>query len=164
MILNILKPHLFCLNLLNPLKEEYINLRVSCHPFRIMSDKIKYLKLSKKIILPYSMLTKRLRNTLKFKKNYYYDYGLMINTKKNYFIKNNYCSLPYPLAIGYALSLGIAGKVKTIKVAGFDGYDKSDIDQDETEEIFKYFKKKYSKYQISSLTKTKFKSLRFKKN
>ena len=157
------KLYVIALNLLNTLKEEYINLRVSCHPFRIMSDKIKYLKLSKKIILPYSMLTKRLRNTLRFKKNYYYDYGLMINTKKNYIIKNNYCSLPYPLAIGYALSLGIAGKVKTIKVAGFDGYDKSDIDQDETEEIFNYFKKRYSKYQISSLTKTKFKSLNFKK-
>ena len=157
------KLYVIALNLLNPLKEEHINRRVSCHPFRIMSDKIKYLKLSKKIILPYSMLTKRLRNTLRFKKNYFYDYGLMINTKKNYLIRNNYCSLPYTLAIGYALSLGIAGKAKTIKVAGFDGYDKSDVDQDETEEIFYYFKKKYSKYQISSLTKTKLKSLRFKK-
>ena len=79
-------------------------------------------------------------NSLRFKKNYYYDYGLKISSNKNYVIKNKFCSIPYPLAIGYALSLAIAGKVKTIKVAGFDGYDQSDVNQDETDQIFKYFK------------------------
>ena len=124
-----------------------------------MSDKTQYSKLKVKMIIPYSMLSKRLRNSLRFKKNYYYDYGLKINSKKNYVIKNKFCSIPYPLAIGYALSLAIAGKVKSIKVAGFDGYDQSDVNQDETDQIFKYFKSKYSKYKIISLTKTKFKSL-----
>ena len=39
-----------------------------------------------------------------------------------------------------SFSLAIAEKVKTIKVAGFDGYDQSDVNQDETDQIFKYFK------------------------
>ena len=147
------------LNLLNSLKDEFINLRVSCHPFRIMSDKTQYSKLKVKMTIPYSMLSKRLRNSLRFKKNYYYDYGLKISSNKNYVIKNKFCSIPYPLAIGYALSLAIAGKVKTIKVAGFDGYDQSDVNQDETDQIFKYFKSKYSKYKITSLTKTRLKFL-----
>ena len=50
----------------------------------------------------------------------------------------------FPLAIGYALSLS-TGQAKSISVAGFDGYDKSDTDQDETEEILSYFKKVFKK-------------------
>lgn len=149
------------LNLHPSLKEKLIDLRVSCHPFRIMSDKIKYSKLKTKIVIPYSMLNKTLRKSLNIKKNFYYDYGFKLDPKKKYLIKKNFCSLPFPLAIGYALSLSVTGQAKSISVAGFDGYDKSDTDQDETEEIFNYFKNKYLKNKIKSLTKTKFKSLNY---
>ena len=147
------------LNLYPSIIEKLIDIRVSCHPFRIMSDKIKYSKLKTKIVIPYSMLNKKLRKTLNIKRNFYYDYGFKLDSKKKYLIKKNFCSLPFPLAIGYALSLSISGQAKSISVAGFDGYDKSDTDQDETEILL--FKKKILKNKIINLTKKKFKSLNY---
>ena len=150
------------LNIFPSLKEKYIDLRASCHPFRIMSDKTKYLNLKSKLIIPFSMLNKNLSKNLKLKKGNFFDYGLQLNDNNNYQINKNFCSMPFPLAIGYALSIAVAGKVKSVKVAGFDGYSKSDTDQDETEEIFKYFSSRYFKNKIISLTKTKFKTLKHK--
>ena len=66
-----------------------------------------------------------------------------------------------PLAIGYALSIIVAGKAKSVKVAGFDGYDRSDSNQDETSEILQHFIAKYFKNKIISLTKTNYDSLRY---
>ena len=72
--------------------------------------------------------------------------------------------MPNPLAIGYAFSLVISGKAKSLRLAGFDGYEKSDPDYDNTEELLKIFVNKYFKNKIQSLTKTKFKLLNFKSN
>ena len=152
------------LNTFQSLDERFINLRVSCHPFRIMSDMKKYRNLKTMIVLPYSMMAKNLKKKLKLKKNNYYDYGLQLNNKQNFVIRKNFCSLPFPLAVGYAFSLAVAGKAKSIKVAGFDGYNKSDSDKDETEEVLKYFSSKYFDHKITSLTKTKYKILRYNLN
>lgn len=105
------------------------------------------------------MLNRRIRKNLNIKKNKFFDYGLKLNSEKKYDIKKNFCSLPFPLAIGYALSLSIAGRAKSVSLAGFDGYKKSDVDQDETEEILKYFSKRIK---ITSITKTNLKFLRYK--
>ena len=126
-----------------------------------MSDIKKYKNFETKIVFPYSMMGKNLKQKMRLKKNNYFDYGLQLNNKKKFVIRKNFCSLPFPLAIGYAFSLAVAGKAKSIKVAGFDGYNKSDSDQDETDQVFKYFSSKYFKKKITSLTKTKYKRLKF---
>ena len=161
-IIKLKKLFVIALNTYQSLNEKFINLRVSCHPFRIMSDMKKYQNLKTKIVFPYSMMGKNLKKKLQLKKNKYYDYGLQLNSKQKFVIKKNFCSLPFPLAIGYAFSLAVAGKAKSIKVAGFDGYNKSDNNQDETDQIFKHFSSKYFKNKIISLTKTKFKTLKYK--
>ena len=91
-----------------------------------------------------------------------YDFGLQINENKDPEISKTNCLLPYPLAVGYALSISISGKAKSILLAGFDGYDRSDPEYDQTEEILAKFKKKYLKQKIMSLTKTRYKNLIFK--
>ena len=67
--------------------------------------------------------------------------------------------MPYPLAIGYALSITIAGMARSISLAGFDGFDKSDSQTDNTQEILNLFNKKYFNKKLPSLTKTKYKFL-----
>ena len=42
-----------------------------------------------------------------------------------------------PLAVGYGLAIAISGKASVIKFAGFDGYEKSDPEHDQTEKILK---------------------------
>ena len=56
----------------------------------------------------------------------------------------------------------ISGKANSITFAGFDGYDKSDPEHDQTEEILAKFKKKYFNKKMISLTKTSYKNLTFK--
>ena len=60
-------------------------------------------------------------------------------SKNQILVKKNYCILPNPLAIGYALSLIISGQAKSLKVAGFDGFKKSNPDYDDTEDLLNSF-------------------------
>ena len=162
----ILKKNLFviCLNNFSYLNDKYINLRAICHPLRIASDKVKLKKLKTKIAIPISSMSQKIRKSIDFKKGDIYDYGLTIGPTSKITVKNKYCVLPSPLAIGYVLSMVISGKARSVKVAGLDGYEKSDPDYDNTDELLKIFVKKYFKSKLVSLTKTKFNFLSYKKN
>ncbi len=147
------------LNTFSSIREDLINLRVICHPMRLLSDIKKIKKLKSKFVMPLSSFTNRFKKNIKIKKKNIFDYGL--NLKDNQIIvESKFCLLPYPLAIGYAISLSIAGKSKSITLAGFDGYNKSDSDFDNSEELLSLFVKKYSKNKFASLTKSKFNFLK----
>ena len=152
------------LNTFSHLSEKFLNLRAICHPMRITSDKAKLNHLNTKAAIPVSSLPNKIKNFLKFRKENIYDYGLSIGSPSQLKVKKKYCILPSPLAIGYAISLAIAGKSKSIRFAGFDGYQKSDPDNDNTEELLNLFQKKYFKTKFSSLTKTKLNQMVFKKS
>ena len=108
------------------------------------------------------MLKNNIRKSLKLNSSKIFDYGLSINSIKNILVKDKYCFLPIPLALGYSLSIAISGKAKSITFAGFDGYKTSDSNQDETEQIFKEFLNLYKNYKFISLTKSKYKFLKLK--
>ena len=152
------------LNTIKTVKEKFIKLRVLCHPLRLISDKKNFSSLKSPIVIPLSSLSKSLKMILRKNLKRYYDFGLKINENKDPEISKRNCLLPYPLAVGYALSISISGKAKSILLAGFDGYDRSDPEHDQTEEILAKFKKKYLKQNIISLTKTSYKNLIFKLN
>ena len=160
----IIKENLYVisLNTFSTVSEKLINLRVMCHPLRIMSDKKKLNNLKTDIIMPFSSLQKKIRNNLKIRKKIY-DFGILLNENNKLLVKDNYCILPYPLAVGYAISIAVSGKAKTIKLAGFDGYDRSDPEIDNTEQLLEQFKNKILKKKIISLTKTKYRSIIYKK-
>ena len=65
---NILKKNLFviCLNSSGYINEKLINLRAVCHPIRMISDAIFHRRSKTKIILPFSMLKKNIKDSLKF--------------------------------------------------------------------------------------------------
>ena len=147
------KYYVIALNFFNSINEDLITLRVCCHPFRMISDLNKLKKTQSKIALPYSALNKNLRKKINLNKKSYLDYGLTLSNKKSIFIKKNFCVIPYPLAVAYALSIAISGKAKIIRMAGFDGYNKSDPDYDNTEEIFDIIVKKFIKRKILFLPK-----------
>ena len=67
------------------------------------------------------------------------DYGLKLKNQVE--VKESFCSLPSPLALGYSLAISIAGNAHSIQVAGFDGYEKSDHANDQTSILLKTFKK-----------------------
>ena len=147
------------LNTFSSVNEKLIGLRAMCHPFRITSDITKLHKYKSKLVIPLSSYSKSFKNSTGIQRSNFYDYGMLIGKTNFVSVKKNSCVLPNPLAVGYALSLCIAGKAKSTYLAGFDGYEKSDPDYDNTEELLKIFEKKYFKKKFVSLTKSKFKSL-----
>ena len=87
----------------------------------MLVDYKKYKKIYKKLILPKDRINKILGKKLP---NIVKNYGMLI--KKNKLkVYEKYCELPNSLALGYALSICIAGNAKQIYLAGFDGYKKN---------------------------------------
>ena len=142
------------LNAFKSIKEKLIDLRVSCHPLRIFSDKNRFKRLKTTFIIPFSSMRPDLKKIFLSNKINFLDYGLKLKNQVE--VKESFCSLPSPLALGYSLAISIAGNAHSIQVAGFDGYEKSDHANDQTSILLKTFKKKFKSYKIKSLTKTKY--------
>ena len=150
------KPYVICLNTVKLFNESLVDLRVACHPMRILSDMNYHLKTNTRIAVPFSMITKSIKSNIRLKRKRIYDYGLKLDYEKKISILKNYCVLPYPLAIGYALSIiYLNAKDNQIYFAGLDGYSKSKSQLDETEEMLNKFKIKFNK-KFLSLTPTKY--------
>ena len=147
--------YVISLNTNQNISENLINLRVASHPFRISSDIALHSRTKTKLAVPASMLPKTVFDKIKSKKKIL-DYGLAINMDNKIKIKKNYCILPNALAISYSLAIAVAGKSKTVFLAGFDGYKADDSKNDETKLSLILFKKKFAKLKISSITPTKY--------
>ena len=89
----------------------------------------------------------------------YYNYGLKLNLNKKIFYNQNYCSLPYPLVIGYVLSLLSNNPKNQLYFAGLDGFDLNNPDSDNSKEILDYFLKKVFQKKPISLTSNKYRKL-----
>ena len=155
-------PFVICINTTNVFKEDLINLRVACHPMRILSDLKFHNSIKTKIAIPHSMMLKNIKKLIKVKKSQILDYGLSIKYGSKIKIMKNYCIMPSPLAIGYCLSMLISCNIKSnqIFLAGFDGFEEASSDIDETAQIIMSLKKSYFKTKLKSLTATKYTSLR----
>ena len=156
------KPFIISLNTTKLINEKFIDLRVACHPLRIMADMNFHNSVKTKLMIPYSMLSKKIKHSLNNQKKIM-DYGLLLNNEKSIKIEKKYCILQSPLAIGYCLSMLISNKVDKSKIflAGFDGYDESNSSIDETEQMLFQIKKKYLKKKLKSLTPSKYKKSLF---
>ena len=135
------------------INQELIDARVFAHPMRLLADNNLFGLLNQLIITPYSMLPEKIK--LKLKNNNVLDYGLEIERGSMESLKN-YCTIPSPIALAYTLATLGATNVKNIMLAGFDGYPKGDIRNQEVENVFDIFKKKYEKINIYSITPTNY--------
>ncbi len=159
------KPFVICLNTVNAIDEKKVDLRVACHPIRILSDLKFHNSLKTKLAIPYSMMLKNIRSQIKLNKRQILDYGLSIKYNSEIKIMSKYCIMTNPLAIGYCLAMLASAKIKSknIFLAGFDGYEAKNSDIDETEKLINSFKKKFFKKKLMSLTSTRYTALSFLK-
>ncbi len=141
------------LNCKKVIDEKYVTLRAACHPTRLNIDYKIYNKIKTPFIIPYSMLPNTFIKKNKF--NIIYDYGLKISSKE-FKINNKFCTLPNLLVVGYVLAFLAASKVSKIYLAGFDGYETSDPRREESEIVFKEFKKINKNIELISVTNTNF--------
>ncbi len=151
--------NVIALNTTSSINEKLIDYRVACHPLRIISDISIYKKNQTKLIIPYSSFNSGIKNLIKKYKIKFLDYGLKLSMNNKIHVKNNYCVLPDPLAIGYALSIFSAKSKNDLYFAGIDGFDISNSETDNTIVMIKYFFSKIIKNRPISLTQSKYKKM-----
>ena len=141
------------INRSNYIKKNLIDLRVYCHPLRVITD-INYLKEKKcKFLMPYYSFPKIIQKKI-LKKNVI-NFDLNLGLKFN--LDKKKVTMPKPLGLIYALSYFISLGFKKVYIAGFDGFDLDDPFHDETQEYIFVIKKMFPNFKIISLTDTKLK-------
>lgn len=145
-------PCVVALNTQSNIKQNMINVRVACHPVRLLADCKEHSKLPQPLITPFSMLPDEVKKDLSNKK--ILDFGLTI--KKYFKFYDNYCELPSSLVIAYALAVVNCGKANKIFLAGFDGYESNDPRRNEMDQILKDYLKTAKSLPLISITPTSY--------
>jgi 4-hydroxy 2-oxovalerate aldolase len=149
----ILNSTIVVINRSNYIKKNLIDLRVYCHPLRVITD-INYLKEKKcQFLMPYYSFPKIIQKKI-LKKNVI-NFDLNLGLKFN--LDKNKVTMPKPLGLIYALSYFISQGFEKVYIAGFDGFDLDDPFHDETQEYIFVIKKMFPDFKIISLTSTKLK-------
>ncbi len=129
-------PVVIALNTLLELDDACVDLRIACHPLRLMADLQHYAHLCQPLVTPASMLPSEIRealNTLTL-----LDFGISVRTGAFEFY-DKHCTVPNTLALSYALALLASGGASRALLAGFDGYpgeDARNLELDHTLALF----------------------------
>ena len=130
------KPLVLALNTQSGIAPELIDIRVACHPVRLLADCDAHTKLPQPLITPYSMLPEDVRHALVDKE--VLDFGLNVQVDTFEF-NETYCTIPTSLVMAYAFALASSGKAKRLLLAGFDGYEGEDPRNFEMNKIIKSY-------------------------
>ena len=148
------KPFVIALNTEKTIREKLINLRVSCHTLRVMSDMSLFKKIHQPLVLPFDRLPANQKK--EFKKLKILNYGLEVQAGKFSFGEKSSIT-PNSLTIVYALSIANSGKSKTIYVSGLDGYPMDDPRRHEMDETLKLYLSTKNRSDLISITPTRYK-------
>jgi len=116
------EPMVLALNT-QPELADLIDLRVACHPVRLVADCEEHTRLPQPLITPASMLPEDVRQALSGKT--LLDFGLTV-TPEHFAFSEHYCATPSSLVAAYALAIAASGKASRVLLAGFDGYGSDD--------------------------------------
>ena len=135
---------------------DLINLRIACHPIRLVADADAYDELPQPLIAPASLLPEGVCSSLGSKK--ILDFGLAIEPGRFEF-HDTHCITPTSLVLAYALAVATSGQAAHILMAGFDGYQPGDPRNTEVEAMLASFFASDTFGQLTSITPTSFKGL-----
>ena len=145
------QPLVLALNTQSAIDSSLIDLRIACHPVRLLADAEAYADLPQPLITPASMLPEHLLAELQ--SNELLDFGIGIETDRFEFL-DTHCIVPSPLVLAYSLAVVTSGKAANILMAGFDGYPAGDPRNTETASILKHFKDAAGSDLLLSVTPT----------
>lgn len=147
------KPVVLALNTQSSVKQSLIDVRVACHPIRLLADYEAYSKLPQPLITPASMLPSNILKSLSTKE--LLDFGLQVQAD-TFTIEETYCIVPTLLVIAYALAVLASGKPQKIFLAGFDGYGADDPRNNEMNHILDIFRAQIPEIELVSITPTRY--------
>lgn len=147
------KPVVMALNTQSSIAAELIDVRVACHPVRLLADCEAHIELPQPLITPYSMLPMDVQGALANKN--VLDFGLNVQPDKFTF-EDTHCTIPTSLVVAYAMAAASSGKAKRILMAGFDGYPGEDPRNADTNKLFRQYQDTQSSTPLLCLTPTRY--------
>jgi 4-hydroxy 2-oxovalerate aldolase len=147
------EPLVIALNAQNSIDEKLIDLRVACHPVRLLADCDAHMQLSQPLITPYSMLPEEVKSELEGKQ--ILDFGLNVQPAKFEF-HETYCTTPTSLVMAYAFAVVTSGKSRRVLMAGFDGYPSEDPRNEEMNQVVKSYLVSESAIPLVAITPTRY--------
>ncbi len=131
------KPVVIALNTQSAISQQLINVRLACHPVRLLADCEAHVDLPQPLITPASMLPSDILTSLQGKK--LLDFGLSVKANTFSFSATS-AVLPNSLVISYALAIATSGKATRVLLAGFDGYGADDPRTKEMQKLLVNYK------------------------
>ena len=147
------KPLVLALNTQSAIEAELIDLRVACHPVRLLADCEAHTRLPQPLITPYSMLPADVRDSLGSKE--VLDFGLNVRAD-GFAFEEAHCTLPTSLVVGYALAVATSGQATRILMAGFDGYGADDPRSGEMHQLLEQYQAAEGVLPITAITPTRY--------
>lgn len=147
------RPLVLALNTQTALDAELIDLRVACHPVRLLADCDSHVRLPQPLITPYSMLPDEVQASLADKE--ILDFGLNVRAETFSFFETC-CIAPTSLVVAYALAVASSGRAKHVVMAGFDGYGADDPRSQEMQTLFEHYQAAEGALPIIAITPTRY--------
>ncbi|MEZ2741880.1 aldolase catalytic domain-containing protein [Paenalcaligenes hominis] len=147
------KPLVLALNTQSAIDAKLIDLRVACHPVRLLADCEAHTRLPQPLITPYSMLPADVCDSLAGKE--LLDFGLNVQAD-SFAFEETHCTLPTSLVVGYALAVATSGQAARILMAGFDGYGADDPRSGEMRQLFKQYQVAEGALPLTAITPTRY--------
>lgn len=147
------KPFVIALNTQAQLAPELINVRVACHPVRLLADCEAHTQLPQPLVTPASMLPEDVQEALAGKKLLDFGLGVQADT---FVFADTHCVLPTSLVIAYALAVATSGQASHILLAGFDGFSADDPRSAEMQRLLTAYQNCPTSLPLTSVTPTRY--------
>lgn len=145
------KPLVLALNTQTAIEAELIDLRVACHPVRLLADCESHVMLPQPLITPFSMLPEQVREALARKE--VLDYGLQVKVD-TFAFADTHCTAPTSMVVAYALAVATSGHATRVFMAGFDGYGADDPRSQEMHALLEQYLASPSARELVAITPT----------
>lgn len=113
------RPVVVALNTQAGIDADLIDVRVACHPVRLLADCESHTRLPQPLITPFTMLPHDVQKALEGKD--VLDFGLTVEAD-TFAFHQTHCTTPTSLVVAYALAVATCGRASRVLMAGFDGY------------------------------------------
>ncbi|MCE9686983.1 aldolase catalytic domain-containing protein [Shewanella sp. AS16] len=149
------KPVVISLNISNVINESVIDYVCISHNLKFLAEAECYKSLTKPFILPkHRFSDEELGLFTNNPKSI--DYGVEVITG-TFNSTATHCSIPFDLTTAYAIALSLQAKAAKITLAGFDGYNSTDIRQSEMVQLFSFLKEKSNAFEkVIAITPTSY--------
>lgn len=146
-------PFVMALNTQGDINSELVDVRLACHPVRLLADYEEHLRFPHPLITPVSMLPKDVTESLQGKE--LFDFGLGVEPGTFAFFETH-CIVPASLVVAYALAVATSGKATRILMAGFDGYGPDDSRSQEMHDLLNAYFSSSAPLELISITPTRY--------